>query len=187
MKLLHLAAAASLAFSAQALAADKYAVDPAHTTAQFVVGHLGFSHLVGRFNELSGEFTLDADNPANNSASFVVQTGSIDSNHGKRDEHLRSPDFFNAVEFPELSFVSTGYAGSAEKGVLSGNLTMLGQTRPVSFELTKVGEGDDPWGGFRAGYDATATIKRSEWGMQYGLPNIPDDVTLNLFVEGIRQ
>jgi len=180
-------AAAAVLFTGSALAADDYKIDPTHTTAQFIAGHFGFSDLVGRFNEVAGEFTLDADNPANNSVSMVIQTASVDSNHDKRDEHLRSPDFFNAAEFPELSFTSSSYEGSAEKGVLKGELSMLGQTHPVAFDVVKIGEGDDPWGGYRAGYNATAVVKRSQWGMQYGLPRIPDEVTLNLFVEGIRR
>jgi len=164
-----------------------YKVDQAHTTAQFVIGHLGVSRTVGRFNELEGSYRLDSDNPANNRVEFTIQAASIDSNHPKRDDHLRSPDFLDVKQFPTLTFKSTAYKGSAEQGVLSGELTLHGVTKPVSFELEKVGEGKDPWDGYRSGFVAKTTIQRSEFGVSYFIPGVTDATDITLFVEGIRQ
>lgn len=173
-------------FSAQAAPAT-YKVDQAHTTAQFVIGHLGVSRTVGRFNELEGSYRIDNDNPSSNSVEITIQAASIDSNHQKRDDHLRSPDFLDVKQFPTLSFKSTGYKGGADKGVLSGNLTLHGVTKPVSFDVEKVGEGKDPWGGYRSGFVAKATIQRSEFGVSYFIPGVTDATDITLFVEGIRQ
>jgi len=190
MKPLFIASALIVAgfVSSNAMAAPvSFAVDPAHTTAQFVIGHLGVSRTVGRFNELQGSYQLDSENPAANSAEFTLQTASIDSNHQKRDDHLRSPDFLDVKQFPTLTFKSTSYKGSADKGVLSGNLTLHGVTKPVSFDVEKVGEGSDPWGGYRSGFVAKATIQRSEFGVSYFIPGVTDATEIALFVEGIRQ
>lgn len=175
-------------FGATANAApETYEVDLAHSTVQFVIGHLGFSKTVGRFNRFEGSYLIDAENPSSNSVQLVIDAASIDSNHEKRDDHLRSPDFLDVRQYPELKFESNGYEGTADAGTLSGDLTMHGQTHPVSFEVTKIGEGDDPWGGYRNGFVANATIMRSRWGINYSIPNVPDEMEINVFVEGIRQ
>lgn len=166
--------------------ADDYQIDQTHTTVQFIAGHLGISHTVGRFNDFSGSYEMN-DNPATNRVEFVIQTASIDTNHGKRDDHLRSPDFFNAKEFPTITFKSTGYEGSNEQGQLTGEMTMLGKTRTVTFDVIKVGEGKDPWGGYRHGANASTVIDRTDFGMDYFVPGVPAEVQINLFIEGIRQ
>lgn len=172
---------------AMPLMAAEYDVDPAHTTVQFEVGHLGFSELVGRFNTFSGTFAMDDANPTAAKASFEVDAASVDSNHEARDKHLRSPDFLDVKQYPKLSFVSTAYEGSKDKGVLKGSLTLHGVTKDVAFDLVKIGEGKDPWGGYRSGFNAVTTIKRSDFGVNYMLPNIPDEMKIKLFVEGVRR
>ncbi|MGY2498839.1 YceI family protein, partial [Klebsiella pneumoniae] len=96
------------------------------TTVQFKVGHLGFSELVGRFNTFSGTFSMDDANPAAAKASFEIDAASVDSNHEARDKHLRSPDFLDVKQYPKMTFVSTAYEGTKEKGVLKGTLTLHG-------------------------------------------------------------
>ncbi len=164
-----------------------YAVDLSHSTVQFVIGHLGFSMTVGRFNNFEGSYTLDAENPSANSVSLTIDAASVDTNHGKRDDHLRSPDFLDVKQFPQITFQSSGYQGDAESGTLTGDMTLHGVTRPVSFEVEKVGEGDDPWGGYRSGFIARTTLMRSEFGVSYSIPNVPDEMEVSVFVEGIRQ
>lgn len=179
-------AAALLSASATA-APVSYKIDAAHTTAQFIIGHLGVSRTVGRFNELEGSYQIDADNPSANAVELTIQAASIDSNHKKRDDHLRSPDFLDVNQFPTLTFKSTGYEGADAKGLLTGDLTLHGVTKSVSFEVEKVGEGEDPWGGYRSGYVATTTINRSDFGVSYFIPGVTDATEITLFIEGIRQ
>ncbi|MBR9858461.1 MAG: hypothetical protein GYB38_12210 [Gammaproteobacteria bacterium] len=176
----------SLALAGPVMAAD-YKVDPAHTTAVFEVSHMGFSTLLGRFNTLEGEYQFDAENPAAAKASFTIEADSVDTNHQERDKHLRSPDFFDVRQYPTLNFASTGYEGDKDGGKLSGDLTVHGVSQPVTFDVSFIGEGEDPWGGYRNGFNAETTIKRSDFGMSYGLPGVGDDIHIKLFVEGIRQ
>ena len=150
---------ASCLFMAAPLMAADYDVDAAHTTVQFKVGHLGFSELVGRFNTFSGTFSMDDANPAAAKASFEIDAASVDSNHEARDKHLRSPDFLDVKQYPKMTFVSTAYEGTKEKGVLKGTLTLHGVAKEVAFDLVKIGEGKDPWGGYRSGFNASTTIK----------------------------
>ncbi|WP_210398300.1 YceI family protein [Motiliproteus sediminis] len=179
-------AATLLPLSASA-APVTYKVDAAHTTAQFIIGHLGVSRTVGRFNELEGSYQIDADNPAANSVELTIQAASIDTNHTKRDDHLRSPDFLDVNQFPTLTFKSSSYQGNDAKGVITGDLTLHGVTKEVSFEVEKVGEGKDPWGGYRNGFVASTTINRSDFGVSYFIPGVTDATEITLFIEGIRQ
>lgn len=166
--------------------ADNFKIDAAHSTIQFTANHLGFSHLIGRFNNFSGGFSLEKDT-TKNTAMVSIDTSSVDTNHQKRDDHLRSPDFFNAKEFPTMDFKSLSYKGNAKEGVLTGNLTLLGVTKKVDFKVKSIGEGKDPWGGYRAGFNATATIDRTDFGMNFMAPTIPVNVMIKLFIEGIKQ
>lgn len=180
MKALLLTSAAVLVSSA-AVAAD-YQVDPAHSFVTFEVGHLGVSTTVGRFNEFEGSFSL-AEDGKSGSAEFTIQAASVDTNHEARDKHLRSPDFLDVKQFPTLTFKSTSFNGEE----LKGDLTIHGVTKPVTFEVEKVGEGNDPWGGYRAGFEISGEIKRSEFGVSYFIPGVTDETELEIFVEGIRQ
>ncbi|MEJ2043298.1 MAG: YceI family protein [Reinekea sp.] len=174
-----LTAGAAIALTTSVYAAD-YKLDPSHTSANFTVGHMGFSKTTGRFDEIEGSFT---DTAGSESVNVTIKASSIDSNFEPRDKHLRSPDFFDVKQYPTITFKST----SVTKDKLVGELTMHGKTKPVTLDLEMVGEGDDPWGGYRKGYSATGTIKRSEWGINYGIPGISDEIELVLHVEGIRQ
>lgn len=180
MKALLLTSAAVLV-STSAMAAD-YKVDPAHSFVTFEIGHLGVSTTVGSFNEFEGSFSL-ADDGKSGNAAFTIQAASVDTNHEARDKHLRSPDFLDVKQFPTITFKSTSFDGEE----LKGDLTIHGVTKPVTFEVEKVGEGDDPWGGYRAGFEASATIQRSEFGVSYFIPGVTDETELDVFIEGIRQ
>lgn len=183
---LSLAMISASVISASALAAD-YQIDTAHSAVTFETGHLGVSRLPGRFNEFSGSYTWSDDNVSENAVSVEIQTASIDTNHTDRDEHLRSPDFFNARQYPTIKFTSTGYEGSADEGVLTGDLTMHGVTREVEMNIVKVGAGEDPWGGYRQGFVASTELMRSDFGIDYFIPNVPDATDLTIFIEGVRQ
>jgi len=177
----------STSVSAEVAPAGSYKIDPGHTNVMFSVSHLGFSNLVGRFNKMEGDISL---NPKGNSKVTVnIKTASVDSNHDKRDTHLRGPDFFNVKQYPVMKFVSNkvSYNANGEPVKVSGKLSLHGKTKPVTLAVTPIGAGKDPWGGYRIGYDATTTIKRSDFGMNYMQGGIGDDIQITLNIEAIKQ
>lgn len=167
--------------SSLTMAAD-YKIDPAHSAVVFKVGHLGVSTTVGRFNEFEGGFSYSEDGKSGD-ATLTIKADSIDSNHDARDKHLRSPDFLDVKQFPTLTFKSTKFEGNT----LTGDLTLHGITKPVSFDVKKIGEGKDPWGGYRAGFEAKTVIQRSDFGVSYFIPGVTDKTEIEVYVEGIRQ
>jgi polyisoprenoid-binding protein YceI len=171
-----------------AFAAAAYTIDPVHSSFVFRVKHLGVSHLYGRFNESSGSFTLDPDDPAKSSVTVTIKTASIDTANEARDKHLRSPDFFNAVEFPEMTFESTSIKkGDGNTYEVTGELTILGVTKTVTSRAEFVGKGKGMRGEERAGFDGSFTIKRSDFGMNYMPEGIGDDITILWGIEGIKK
>jgi polyisoprenoid-binding protein YceI len=117
----------------------------------------------------------------------TVDTGSINSNFAKRDEHLRSADFLGVAKFPEASFNSTGFKGDAKGGTLSGILSLHGVEKPIQIEVTTVGEGKDPWGGYRAGFTGRYAMTRKDFGITHDLGPSAEVVQLEFGIEGIRQ
>lgn len=164
--------------------ADNYKLDETHMSFYFKVSHLGFSDTFGRFNKASGSFTVAGEN---SKFDIVIDAASVDTGLEKRDEHLRNPDFFNTKQFPKITFKSTAVSISGDTYTVTGDMTMHGVTKPVTFELAKHAEGEGPGGGYRTGFSTTAVIKRSDFGMTYGLPAVGDEVTLMISFEGIRQ
>lgn len=169
-----------------ARAAD-YTIDPSHAFVQFRISHLGYSTLAGRFNTFEGGFTWDKANPATASVNVTIDTASIDTNWAERDKHLRGEEFLDVATFPKATFRSTRYTGDATGGRLEGALTLHGVTRPIVLEVKPVGEGEDPWGGYRAGFQATTTLKRSDFGISYDLGPAAETMAFDLFIEGIRK
>lgn len=183
-----LAAAAIIAFSATVARAAEYRIDPGHSFVQFKISHLGYSWMIGTFDKLSGSFTFDPSaDPAGQKISVEIDTASIDTGHAERDKHLRSPDFLDVDKFPKATFVSTAYEGDAQGGTMKGNLTLMGVTKPIAIDISKVGEGDDPWGGYRAGFEGKVALKRSEFGAGIDLGPASESLDLFLFIEGIRK
>lgn len=189
MRKLILAAAVTAAFSLTANAADyKVDTDGAHAFVQFKISHLGYSWLYGRFNTFEGQFSYDAAKLTDSKINLVIDTTSIDSNHAERDKHLRSADFLNATKHPEATFNSTKIvAKDGDKFDLHGNLTLNGVTKEVVIEAEKLGEGTDPWGGYRAGFAGTTSFELKDFGINYDLGPASSTVYLDLTVEGIRQ
>ena len=169
-----------------AWAAD-YEIDAGHSFVEFRIKHLGYSWLYGRFNRISGRFSHDPDNPQANAISVAIDPASVDTNHAERDKHLRSADFLDVAKYPDASFESTGYTGDARSGTLEGNLTLHGVTKPISIRLEKLGEGKDPWGGYRVGFIGTTTLTRKDFGISYNLGPASETMELELGIEGIRQ
>ena len=136
----------------------------------------------------SGQFMFDEASPSKGSINLQVDAKNVDTNVDKRDNHLRSPDFFNVADHPLISFKSTSIKKlNANTYDVSGDLTLLGKTRPISVKAKDTGSGKDPWGNFRRGFESSFTIKRSEFGMDFMLGGLSDEVNITVSVEGIRQ
>ncbi|MBB6523415.1 YceI family protein [Pseudoteredinibacter isoporae] len=183
------AIAATALASIQATAAD-YQVDikGAHAFINFKIKHLGYSWLTGRFNTFDGQFSWDEKNPNASQINIEIDTNSIDSNHAERDKHLRGEDFLNVKKFPKASFVSEKIEfSSPTEGTVTGTLTLHGVSKTISFPVEKLGEGKDPWGGYRAGFAGATTLKLADYGMTYNLGPASTHVELELLVEGIRK
>ena len=168
--------------------AAEYDIDLSHSFIQFRTQHLGVSWLLGRFNKFEGEFTYDpAAGPAAQKIRVEVDTSSVDSNHAERDKHLRDDDFLNTDEFPTATFVGNNFTGDENGGTMQGEFTLHGVTRPVEVQVQKVGEGDDPWGGYRAGFTGTFSIMRSEFGVDKNIGPMSERVDLEIYLEGVRR
>ena len=179
--------AAGLAISGAAAQAADYTIDSGHSFVQFKISHIGVSWMIGTFEKVSGSFTFDSEaGPEEQSIAVEIDTASVDTNHAERDKHLRSADFLSVDEYPTATFVSTGYEGDGESGVMSGDLTLHGVTKAVAIDVKKVGEGKDPWGGYRAGFEGTVAITRKDFGMGYNLGPAAETMDLFLFIEGTR-
>jgi polyisoprenoid-binding protein YceI len=171
-------------------AADKYIIDTegAHAFVQFRIQHLGYSWLYGRFNDFGGSFTYDEASPNDAKVEVVIKTASIDSNHAERDKHLRNADFLDVDKYPEARFESTSYRETGiNQAVLEGELTLHGVTKPITIDVTKIGSGPDPWGGYRRGFEGTTSLKLADFGIDYDLGPASRKVELTLSIEGIRQ
>lgn len=177
------------AASLGAQAAD-YVIDKEgqHAFINFRISHLGFSWLYGRFNDFDGSFSWDAAAPEQSSVQVTINTASVDSNHAERDKHLRSPDFLNVSAHPQARFVSTGVEMTGEDTAkVTGELTLNGVTRPVVLDARFMGEGQDPWGGYRAGFEGTASLRLKDFDIVMDLGPASQEVELMLTIEGIRK
>jgi polyisoprenoid-binding protein YceI len=170
-------------------AADDFTMDPMHSSLSFKIAHLGLSQVHGRFNAFSGGFTIDPDNPGNTSFSMTIKTESVDTNNKGRDNHLRSPDFFNAKQFPELTFKSTSIRPVEGGYEVTGDLTMHGQTKPITLVLKGGASAEFPQGTRRTGYSGDVIIKRSDFGV--GNPKfagaLGEDVSVSVSFEGTKK
>ncbi len=168
-----------------AMAAD-YIIDHegAHASINISASHLGFSVLTGRFNTFSGNFSYDEQDISKSKVNVTIDTRSFDSNHAMRDKHVRSDDFLDVAKYAQATFVSTKVVDLGNgKLTITGDFTMHGVTRPMIIDAIKVGEGQDPWGGYRLGFNGKSTVNMGDFGFKknYG------QVDLTLHIEGIRQ
>jgi len=176
-------------FSAASFA-DNYTIDTkgAHASINFSVKHLGFSVLTGRFNTFSGNFTYDPANLGASTINVTIDVGSLDSNHAERDKHLRTPEFLNVEKNPKATFVSKKVVVGADKTSfdLVGDFTLNGVTKSVTIASKKVGEGKDPWGGYRAGFEGTTEIFLKDFAINSKFIPETESIKLALHVEGIK-
>lgn len=175
----------------QTTAAENYQLEASHTSVIFGVSHMGYSYTYGRFNKVNGSYVLDRANPGGSKFALNISVDSIDTNDAKRDVHLKSPDFFNASQFPVISFDSTKVAvEKSDKGTfynVTGNLTMHGVTKEITLPLKMLGEGKGMQGEYRTGFYLDTRLKRSEWGMANMVPAIGDEIAITISFEGVRQ
>ncbi len=171
-----------------ALAADyKVDVEGAHAFVQFKIKHLGYSWLLGRFNTFDGTFSYDDKSPNNAKISIEIDTKSMDSNHAERDKHLKGKDFLNVSSFPKATFTSSSIKFSDdENAIVIGEFTLKGVTKTISFPVVKIGEGQDPWGGHRAGFSGITSLKLADYGITYNLGPASTHVEMALHIEGVR-
>lgn len=181
----------AFAMAAPVVNAADYIIDTKgqHAFINFRVSHLGYSWVYGTFRDFSGSFTYDKANPSLDKVDVVINTKSIDTNHAKRDEHLRSNSFLDVEKFGQAKFVSTKVTPQADNKLdIEGNLTLHGVTKPVTIHASFVGEGKDAWGGYRAGFIGTTTFKLQDFDISTkDLGNVNEEVEMTLSVEGVRQ
>lgn len=173
-----------------AMAAESYTIDPLHTFPNFTISHLGFSTMHGRFGKTTGKLTIDKDN-GTGSVEVAIDAASVNTGYDKRDDHLRSPDFLNANEFPEITYKSTKVSINKDSSaVVEGNLTISGVTKPVTLQVKSMHCGINPMDPkkeqYRCGFDAETTIKRSDFGVKFAVPAIGDEMNIDLELEAIR-
>lgn len=169
-----------------------YKVDPEHFSIGFMTEHVGYADTLGMFLEGQGEFVYDEQTRELHSGRIEIAADSVFTNHDERDNHLRSNDFLNASRYPAIVFTVTGFeAHSDTEGTLEGELTLLGETRPVTLDVTLNKAAKYPFGheAYTLGLSARTTINRSDWGMVYGVDNgmVGDEVALIFELEALRQ
>ncbi|MGD9424410.1 YceI family protein [Pantoea sp. NSTU24] len=182
-------ASASLLLGSLSVHAADYKIDKEgqHAFIQFRIQHLGYSWLYGTFKTFDGRFTFDEKNPAADKVEVTIDTASIDTNHAERDKHLRSADFLNSSKNPQATFKSTAVKKEGDEFEITGDLTLNGVTKPVTLEAKMLGEGKDPWGGYRAGFEAEGEIALKDFNINKDLGPASQKVQLMISVEGVRQ
>ena len=183
----------SALLSANVMAAD-YVVDKQgqHAFVDFKISHLGYSYITGTFKDIDGKFSFDAAKPEDSKIEFNVNTASVFTNNAERDKHISSKDFLKVADFPKATFKSTSVKSTGKNADgkatadVTGDLTIAGVTKPVVVKATFLGEGKDPWGGYRAGFEGTTSIKRTDFGKMMDLGPQSDAVELYVTFEGVK-
>jgi len=158
-----------------------------HASINFKIQHLGYSWLTGRFENFKGEYVYDSENLSNSNIRIEIETKSINSNHAERDKHLRSDDFLSVNKHPTSTFVSESITGSDDNMQIKGKLTLNGVTKNIEISAAKIGEGKDPWGGYRSGFEGSTQLKLSDFDITKNLGPASTHVLLELHIEGIKK
>lgn len=168
---------------------ETYTIDAAHTSVLFFVNHLGFSDMQGEFNDVEGTLTLDRDNLADTKVTATLRAVAVDMDDDTLNYHIRSSDFFDVLKFPALSFETTSFTSTGgTSGTLTGSLTMLGISKPVTLDVSLTGEGANPiTNNHTVAFKATGSLKRSDWGMTYLVGGVGDEVEILITSELVKQ
>lgn len=184
-KIIYGCIATMVLFFSHTLMADTYKLDPVHTQIMFTVNHLGFSNPTGSFVKFDGGFDFDANNFENSSAHVTIQTSSIDMNSAIWEKDLKAPPWFNVAKYPTMEFKSTKVVKTGAKAMdVTGDLTLLGVTKPVTLKVVFNKKGDQ-FGKQKAGFNATTTIDRTQFGMKTFAPMVGAKVHIRINVEGV--
>ena len=170
--------------------AGTYKLDAGHGKITWKVNHLGFSTYIGQFINVSADLTLDPSNPANSTLTATVPLADVAPNDDGLKAHLQTPDFFNTAEFPTATFVAKSIVVDREdptEADVIGDLTLHGVTRSVTLEVEFNQAGPSMGNTYKVGFDGETTIRRSDFGMSYGLPAIGDEVELHIEGEFVKQ
>jgi polyisoprenoid-binding protein YceI len=174
-------------FAGSAAAQDLYQIDKAHTGVVFKVKHLNTAFVYGRFNDIGGTVNFNPATPEKGSIDITIMAESIDTNQAKRDQHLKSPDFFNAKQFPVITFKSTAIARTEGGYAVSGDMFINGVTRKITVPFTITGQHDDGKGTKRIGGEAEFTIRRSEYNIKYMPDGLSEDVRVFVSIEAMKK
>jgi polyisoprenoid-binding protein YceI len=183
------------AMTSTAIAGDRttWTIDAAHSTIEFVAKHMMITTVKGRFAEVEGTVVADEENFTASTVDVTMQAASLDTRSEQRDAHLRSPDFLDVENYPEVTFRSTGLRGSKESFQLTGDLTIRGTTRPITLDVTFEGEGKDPWGGTRASFSARGKFDRRDFGLTWNVALetggilVSNEVKINIEAQVVAQ
>jgi polyisoprenoid-binding protein YceI len=168
-------------------------IDPAHTTVEFAAKHLMITTVKGRFSDVEGEIVISDADPSKSSVTATIKAASIDTRTTQRDDHLRSADFLDAANFPELTFKSTRITGEKSEFKVTGDLTIRGVTREITLDVTNEGTTKDPWGGERIAFSATTKLDRRDFGLTWnqaietGGVLVGNDVKISIDVQAVKQ
>jgi polyisoprenoid-binding protein YceI len=176
---------------ALAATADDYKIDPGHSSAVFKVNHLGASNVYGMMPNVTGSITFNESDASKNTINISVDATTVSTFHNGRDKHLSGPDFFNAKQFPAITFKSTSWEKAGDGAYdITGAFTMLGVTKTITVKAEHIGFGKNRGGKNLAGFESTFTIDRTDYGMNYGVAEkggLGKDVTITIAVEGINE
>lgn len=170
-----------------------WTIDPSHTTVEFVAKHMMITTVKGRFAELTGTIVADETRIADSRVEATLQAASLDTRSEQRDAHLRSPDFLDVENYPEVTFKSTAVSGTKSSFKVTGDLTIRGVTRPITLDATFEGEGKDPWGGTRASFSAHGKFDRRDFGLTWNVALetggilVSNEVKINIEAQAVLQ
>ncbi|MGK0271976.1 MAG: polyisoprenoid-binding protein YceI [Cocleimonas sp.] len=177
-------------FCAAPIFADKYRIDTlgGHASVNFKIKHLGYSWLTGRFDKFEGYFEYDEKAPEKSLIKMTVKTKSIDSAHALRDTHLRGAKYLNVKKYPEARFVSNSFTPiDSNTARLTGKLSLHGVTRDIDTTITRIGGGEDPWGGYRQGFETHFKVRLTDYGIKHSLGEASNELQLSIYLEGVKE
>ena len=184
-----LATALLLASSLATAEPDAYRIDDSHSFANWTIRHVA-SKTSGTFSDIKGKILIDANDLTKSGVEAKINMLSVNSSHVKRDEHIKKPEYLDVEKFAEMTFVSKKIeAKSKTEGVMTGVLTMHGVSKEMAFSFKVLGFGSDPWGGYRAGFEAHTSLKASDFGFAWPLVKdapVGDDIEITLLIEGVK-